>query len=93
MAKIIKINNNVSDLKDCSLEKAVGGYIEVLSLEIEYEGAFYSYMIVNEEGLLQKLPKNVKATEIGRNSGLPQRYLGDRGIVGNVVLCTKKELY
>ena len=78
MAKHIKTNGTLKDLPDAELETlqtAVGGYIEVIHLKNGQD------MIVNEEGLLHKLPVNLKATRL---AGYP--------IVGDAVLLAKGEL-
>jgi len=79
MATVIKVDGTTEELKEPTLQalqKAVGGYIEALNL------GNGKYMVVNEEGLMMRLPINKSATAIWR--------YGE--IVGNVVLCTKKEL-
>ena len=57
------------------LQKFVGGYIELIHFE-------HTVMVVNEEGRLNNLPINEKATDIYF------KRFGDRsGIVGDVFLC------
>ena len=56
------------------LQEAVHGNIEIIHLN---DGRL---MVVNEEGLLQRLPYNMYASAIAHQSGL-----GD--IVGDVVVC------
>ena len=79
MARLIKTDGEiVSDVDISSLEKMqnlVGGYIQIVYLEGQ------RMLIVNEEGLLNKLPINDNASEI---YGHP--------LVGNVIDCTNKEL-
>ena len=79
MAKVIQVDGTTYELEEPTLQnlqKVVGGYVEVLNL------GSGKYMVVNEEGLLQKLPPNPSASK-----------LWGRGIiVGNVVICSKKEL-
>lgn len=58
------------------LQEIVGGYIENLQLP---DGR---YMVVNEEGRLYGLPVNMAATHI----------YGYTVIVGDVVICEKREL-
>ena len=81
MAKIIKSNGTEEEIvidKQNSLEqlqKIVGGYIEVVPI------AGGKTLVVNEEGLLQQLPLNYKASAIAHGT-----------IVGDVVLCTLEEM-
>ena len=58
------------------LQKAVGGYIEVVSLKDDY------IMVINEEGKCQGLLLNQKATDLYGNN---QDY-----IVGNALVCQSK---
>lgn len=62
-----------------TLQKLVGGYIECL-----YVGD--KIMVVNEEGKLQGLPVNKRATEIALKNGINDI------IVGDVVLCNPDEI-
>jgi hypothetical protein len=57
------------------LQKAVGGYIELVYLGND------KILVVNEEGLLENLPLNRKASTLAR-----------RPIVGNVVYCDNKQI-
>jgi|TARA_R110000803_G_scaffold56959_3_gene114668 hypothetical protein len=57
------------------LQDLVGGYIEVVNLT---DGRI---LIVNEEGLLLKLPFNEQASD-----------LSSRPLVGDVILCKNSEL-
>jgi len=79
MARLIKTDGEiVLDVDISSLEKMqnlVGGYIQIVYLEEQ------RMLIVNEEGLLNKLPINDNASEL---YGHP--------LVGNVIDCTNKEL-
>lgn len=81
MATIIKVDGTMEEItidKQNSLEqmqKIVGGYIEVIPI------AGGKTLVVNEEGLLQQLPINHKASAL---------YSGT--IVGDVILCTLEEL-
>jgi hypothetical protein len=59
------------------LQKAVGGYIEIVYLHGENEGEL---LIVNEEGLNLGLPHNAKAS-----------LLAGQGIVGTAILLEMKE--
>jgi len=79
MAKVIRVDGIIYDLHSPTLEdlqRAVGGYIEILSLGDKM------YLVVNEEGKLQNLHTNEAATMI----------YGHDIIVGPAVLCTFKEL-
>jgi hypothetical protein len=85
MAKKIDIDGMESILIDTRLEtlqEAVGGYIKPL----RFPGGG-GYMIVNEEGLLMKLPVNETATAIA-SCCWPRL---DMPIVGNVVICDEDE--
>jgi hypothetical protein len=79
MAKVLNVDGTDYELKDTdlvTLQKVVGGYIEALNL------GGGKYLIVNEEGRMMRLPINKRASEIyGRDL-----------IVGNAVICSKKEL-
>ena len=47
------------------MQEMVGGYIELVRvLREDLPGFAYTYMVVNEEGLLDKLPENPRATAI-----------------------------
>ncbi len=81
MAKIIHPDGREEPITDLSLEslqKAVGGYIE---LHITHEG---KKMYVNEEGVLKNLPFNYKASAV-HSPYCP--------IVGSVVLLEEGECY
>jgi len=81
MATIIKVDGTMEEItidKQNSLEqmqKIVGGYIEVVPV------AGGKTLVVNEEGLLQQLPINHKASALYNDT-----------IVGDVILCTLEEL-
>lgn len=79
MASLLKTDGEiVSDVDISSLEKMqdlVGGYIQIVYLDDR------KVLVVNEEGLLDKLPYNDNASEL---YGHP--------LVGNVIKCTNKEL-
>jgi hypothetical protein len=84
MARIIKADNTVTTVKPPKgsftleeLQAAVGGYIEV----VRVPNSENLILVVNEEGLLKKLPLNEQAT-----------LLAQQPIVGDVVLCTLKEM-
>ena len=64
------------------LQKFVGGYIQLVKTKKPVK-----YMYVNEEGTLENLPVNYKATDLidSRFWVLPP------GIRGNVIVCEKGE--
>ena len=77
MATLIKSSGEETPMKDVtldSLQKAVEGYIECIYFE---KGRV---LVVNEEGQIENLPYNEKASKLS-----PHR------IVGNAVLCEKGE--
>ena len=84
MATIIKSDGqcietqpkNKTDFKLEELQEIVGGYIEVLTLNDE------EIMVINEEGKVDGLPLNLKATDI---------YALDF-IVGDVLVCKSNEV-
>ena len=57
------------------LQKAVGGYIELVYLQGN------KIMVVNEEGLIERLPYNHKASK-----------LAGKDIVGDVIVCNVNEI-
>jgi len=59
------------------LQSFVGGYIEIVYLTKEL-------MVVNEEGKLNNLPYNAKATDVFNRGG--------DFIVGDVLIASKKEI-
>jgi len=68
---LIEANGNLRPLPEMislgEMQKLVGGYIEQVKVldRTEPNGErVYSYMYVNDEGLLDGLPRNEKATEI-----------------------------
>jgi len=71
-----KVNpKNGSTFTLTELQEIVGGYIELIYFDT-------NIMVVNEEGKLNKLPINEKATDMYIDS------FGDRGaIVGDVIIC------
>jgi len=79
MIQLIKSNGDVTDnfTADTLKKKqdAVGGYIEVVHTRAS------KVLIVNEEGLIKRLPFNVKASEIAG-----QQIVGD-------VICLDEEDY
>jgi hypothetical protein len=58
------------------LQEIVGGYIELVNLGNN------QYMVVNEDGILQNLPLNHKAT----------RLYGHSTIVGDVLICKYNQI-
>ena len=76
----------IADKKDePTLEQAqqfVGGYVE----GIEFPTG--DYLIVNEEGKLNRLPFNEQATKLWRETFTPDKYLfgSDDFVVGNALL-------
>lgn len=92
----IKIDTagNITEVKDTSLkglQTAVGGYIEIVYLKIkpyEHKEHKYDVMLVDEEGLLKKLPFN----PTGRQIYVDNTQHNDNPIVGDIVLTTKKAL-
>lgn len=72
-------NNKVFTLEE--LKSVVGGYIEIVQLTEDY------LMIINEEGKLLDLPINVVATRVYRASRNTDDF-----IVGNVLICSNKEI-
>src|SRR5262245_54888766 len=87
MATILRANGEMEDLPGpLSLEqmqKAVGGYIEFVTLRIV--GRERHIMIVNEEGLLKDLPVNPQATALYVEA---TRGAAVTPIVGDVILAT-----
>jgi hypothetical protein len=72
-------NNKVFTLEE--LKSVVGGYIEIVQLTED------DLMVINEEGKLLNLPINVIATRVYRASRNTEDF-----IVGNVLICSDKEL-
>ena len=89
MAKIIKVDGTCIDIqpedgKYLSLEqlqKAVGGYIEIVNVDDD------KILIINEEGKLEDLPVNTMATSLYQQVHGPIDV-----IVGNVVFAMTSEL-
>ena len=89
MANLYKTNGEVLEVipkngTDFSLEELqcfVGGYIELVNLNDD------EIMIVNEEGKLDNLPYNQKATE-----HLLAKVNGFDVIVGDALVCKRKEV-
>jgi hypothetical protein len=88
MAQLIKSNGEVIEVKPAGkkfsleeMQKNVGGYVEKFSIGNKH-------FLWNEEGLLDKLPENEKATkELFEACGRPVQT-----IVGDVLICESSEL-
>jgi hypothetical protein len=66
------------------LQDIVGGYIQLVSSQAQWQDLTDGEFVVNEEGLLSVgMPTNGNATELGHELNL---YMHERGIVGDVVL-------
>lgn len=83
--KLLKADGTVADypptgkhytLKE--MQAAVGGYIEILHLPQNY------LMVVNEEGKLERLPINDRATELYDHP--------DDVVVGDVLVCGHRDI-
>lgn len=59
------------------MQAAVGGFIERVGVHVTIDGVLYKHLIVNEEGKLDGLPVNVKATEIVNFIGIADIIVGD----------------
>lgn len=85
MKKLIKTDGTITDIEEkVTLEVAqrlVGGYIEFAPLNFSHKN---TQLIVNEEGLLQSLPHNPKASAYMH----PLAHRMGMGLVGDVVLLT-----
>lgn len=75
---------NGTDFQLEELQEVVGGYIQILPI---YRTG--KVMVVNEEGRLEHLPWNGKATTYAKqnNAIFPNDY-----IVGNVLVCEQKQI-
>jgi hypothetical protein len=80
MATLMKADGEVVDDYDVSsldkLQEAVGGYIEIVTIDKEM------CLIVNEEGLIMNLKKNMWASLIS-----------NRNIVGDVLFMKRNEMH
>jgi len=77
-----------------TLQKAVGGYIEVVTLPrpVEHEGEQYYAMICDENGKRKNLNVNDRATVLwAKAQGVPVGSLGDY-LVGTVLFVKKGEV-
>lgn len=85
MATLLKANGEViygltADTLD-QKQEAVGGYIQLVPIQDKTEEFRKSILIVNEEGLLQGLPTNEKAS-----------ILAGQHIVGDVLVVLKDSI-
>lgn len=95
MAKIIKttgeeitvVPQNSKDFKLEELSTIVGGYIEIVFLGPDLVTKIPMIMVVNEEGKLNNLPFNEKATKIYQEAKGPHDV-----IVGDVLYCEFKQV-
>lgn len=84
MAIILRANGKREDIKPENgtklsleqLQKAVGGYIEIV-----HAPNCHNILIANEEGQIYDLPINIQASKIAQ-----------REIVGDIVLCLQSEI-
>jgi hypothetical protein len=84
MATIVKVDGSEEPLSDCtlaSLQKVVGGYIEIVQTN---DGRL---VVLDEEGKLKGKPVNAKATELTR--GIVDVF---DLIVGDVVVASHSEI-
>jgi len=79
MATLIKSDGtrqeNYADITLCGMQSAVGGYIELVYL------ADNKMLVVNEEGAIRSLSRNVEASQ-----------LASQTIVGDVLLMNQNEI-
>lgn len=89
MAQIYKTNGEVvevepkngKDFKGKELNKIVGGYFELVQISED------QFMVVNEEGKLNNLPFNEKATDLYQSKLGPYDY-----IVGDCLVCKTSQI-
>jgi hypothetical protein len=89
MAKLYKTDGTIDEVQPANktdwkleeLQKIVGGYIEVLTLDKRL------IMIINEEGKLSGLESNPSATKIWQDL-----YETDDYIAGDALVCKSEEL-
>lgn len=94
MAKIIKADGAIIDVepkngKDFSLKELqsiVGGYIDIVYLKSG------NILVVNDEGAINGMPLNKKATLLYNESLKEQGYNEPQYIFGNVLVCKSKEV-
>jgi len=95
MAKIIKttgeeisvVPENSKDFKLEELQTIVDGYIEIVFLGPDSTTKKPMILVINEEGKLNNLSLNEKATEIYQNAVGPYDV-----IVGDVLYCEHKQV-
>ena len=91
MARIIKTNGEIipvepkngTDFQLDELQQIVGGYVQLFPLANEAG----EVMVMNEDGKIEGLPTNPKATELAAK----RLFQGDY-IVGDVLVCTNKQI-
>ena len=89
MAKVITAVGAISEVQPKNgkffeleeLQKAVGGYIEIINLGND------QLMVVNEEGKIDGLPYNLIATQIYQRETRALDY-----IAGNALICTNNQI-
>ena len=88
MARLILSNGEEREINPSAdkfsleeLQKIVGGYIEIIRIDSERD------MVINEEGKIDKLPYNAKATEIYQ-----EVYNTIDFIVGDVLICNVSQI-
>lgn len=84
MATVIKVDGSEEPLADCSLaslQKVVGGYIEIVETN---DGRL---VVLDEEGKLKRKPVNAKATALTR--GVVDVF---DLVVGDVVIASHSEI-
>lgn len=72
---VVKACGSKLSLED--MQGLVGGYIEHVGIHVTIDGVLYKHLIVNEEGKLDGLPVNAKATEIVNFIGIADIIVGD----------------
>ncbi len=95
MAKIIKttgeeitvVPKNGKDFDLAEMQEIVGGHIEIVFLGINKETKKLMILVVNEEGKLNRLPFNSKATQLYHTCIGPYDV-----IVGDVLYCEHKQV-
>lgn len=94
MALYIKTDGTVQDVKPVNgndfklkeLQSFVDGYIEIVRL------SSIDIMVINEEGAINGMPLNEKATSLYNESLKEQGYNEPQYIFGNVLVCKSKEV-
>lgn len=80
MAEVVPKNGRAFTLDE--LQGFVGGYIELVNL-------VDSYLVMNEDGRLNGLPKNERATAIAMNVGVISMF---DYICGDVLICSINQI-